>query len=178
MRTRLLAAAAVVLAVAGCTQETPPPVPVPTDTVSSEVTLVADLMPRTSSVVTAAEAEVEAIRLANAVQALIEPATILGVDEKAELVPADDDIPAYYGIARAIALDPAVNPTELGGALAAILAQSGWTISQATDDAGVYQSILTGGAAEASWVLFVEGNGSVAGASTLTITLGSPDIVE
>ncbi len=118
----------------------------------------------------------EAVRLADGIQALIDPAIILDTGEQSELVPVDDDIASYFGILRVMTIDPANDPITLAETLNAVLSQSGWTVSQTSNESGIYLSTLVGGPAEAPWVLFIEGNASVAGEASVSFTLGSPDI--
>jgi len=176
MLARTLTAAVVaLLALAGCATETPTPVPVPTTTPSASI-LNPELVPQAISAVTADYAAAEGVRLADAIQALIDPAIVLDTGEQSDTVPADDDVSSYFGILRVITVDPTNDPIVLAQTLNAVLAQSGWSVSQTTNESGVYLSTLVAGPAEAPWVLFIEGNASVAGEASVSFTLGSPDI--
>lgn len=180
MLARTLAvSAAALLALAGCTSEASTPAPVPTTTQSaapSETILNPELAPQVVSAVTADYATTEGVRLADAIQALIDPAIVLDTGEQSQTVPADDDISSYFGILRVITVDPANDPIVLAQTLNAVLSQSGWSVSQTTNESGIYLSTLVAGPAEAPWVLFIEGNASVAGEASVSFTLGSPDI--
>ena len=178
MLARSLAIAAVaLLALAGCTSESSAPAPVPTSTTPRNATILnPDLAPQPVDVVTADYATAEGTRLADAIQALVDPAIVVDTGEQSELVPADDDIASYFGILRAVTVDPANDPIVLAQTVNAVLTQSGWTVSQTSNESGIYLSTLVAGPAEAPWVLFIEGNSSVPGEASVTFTLGSPDI--
>jgi len=180
MLARSLAVAAVaLLALAGCTpaESTPAPVPVPTtSSTQSDTVLNPELAPQTDAAVTADFATTEGTRLANAIQALIDPTIVLDTGEQSQVVPVDDDIASYFGILRVITIDPANDPIVLAETLNGVLSQSGWSVSQTSNESGIYLSTLVAGPAEAPWVLFIEGNASVAGEASVSFTLGSPDI--
>ena len=175
----LAVAAAAMLALAGCTSEAPTPAPVPTTTQSAaaDTTILnPELSPQATSEITGDYAAAEGARLADAIQALIDPTIVLDTGEQSELVPVDDDIASYFGILRVVTVDPANDPIVLAETINAVLSQSGWSVSQTTNESGIYLSTLVAGPAEAPWVLFIEGNASVAGEASVSFTLGSPDI--
>ena len=178
MLARSLAIAAVaLLALAGCTPEASTSAPVPTSTAPTNTTILnPELAPQSVAAVTADFATAEGARLADAIQALIDPAIVVDTGGQSELVPVDDDIASYFGILRVVTVDPANDPIVLAETVNAVLTQSGWTVSQTTNDSGIYLSTLVAGPAEAPWVLFIEGNASVPGEASVTFTLGSPDI--
>ena len=180
MLARTLAIAAVgLLALAGCTADAPPTTPMPTasTTPPSATILNPELVPQDSAVTTAESAQAETTRLADAIQALLDPATVLSVQDQSQLIPEQDDLLPYYAAYRLISLDPSVDPALLSETLSAVLVQSGWTRSETTGEVGHTVWALAGGSAEAPWFVFIDGDASVAGQSSLSFTIGSPDIV-
>ena len=177
MRLRLLASAALVLALAGCTTpaaETP--MPTPTLTAAPSTVLNPDLVPMALGVVTEQNAAAEGNRIADALAALIEPTAIINVSDGSQLAPAADDLPPYYVVYRTYSLDPSVDALTLAQTIVAIQLQSGWTSYEETNESGQYLAALSGGPAEAPWFALVGGDASVAGQSVITFQIASPDI--
>ena len=178
MRTRLLASTALVLALAGCTpaDTTPMPLPTPTLTAAPSTILNPDLVPMSLGVVTEENASAEGNRIADALEALIDPASIINVSDASQLAPAADDLPPYYVVYRTYTLDPSVDPLTLAPTIAAILLQSGWTSYDETNEGGQYLTALSGGQVDAPWFALVGGDASVEGQSVITFQIASPDV--
>jgi len=166
----------VVLALAGCAPTNSLPTPSLTPPAASEDLLNPALQPHPLDVVTTEAASAEGTRLGDALQELIDPAMILHVDDKSQVAPAQDDLPAYYVVYRTISLDPSVDCLTLAETLATVLSKSGWSTEQSTNENGVYLAALAGGA-ESTWFTLIGGDASVDGQSVLTFQIASPDIV-
>ena len=177
-KTRILALVGVLaLALAGCAPADSLPTPSLTPPATSQDLLNPALAPLTLDVVTAESASVEGTRLGDALQALIDPATIVNVDDKSQVAPAQDDLPAYYVVFRTITLDPSVDCLTLAETLATVLGKSGWSLEQSSNEDGIYLAALAGGS-ESSWFTLLGGDASKEGQSVLTFQIASPDIVE
>lgn len=175
MLTRNLAVLALVaLTLVGCTPDAS--VPTPSLTPAVEGLLNPELVPRPLADRGSASATVEATRLADALQALIDSDTIINVDDKSQLAPAQDDLPAYYVAFRTYTLDPSIDPLVLAETLTGVLEQSGWIKEQSTTEGGIYVAALSGGTEDSPWFMLVGGDATVDGQSVVTIQLASPDI--
>ena len=175
MRTRLLAAAALLLALAGCTP-TEGPAPTPT-TAPTATVLNPELVPQALPAVTEQTAAVEGTRIADAVEALLGDVEILGVDDASQVAPSVDDLPPYYVVYRTYTLDPATDPLALAQTIVAVLQKSGWSQYDAVNEGGVYLGALSGGPDETPWFALIGGDASVAGQSVFTIQIASPDLL-
>lgn len=173
-----LLALAVVLAIglAGCTANAPLPTPSLTPPALPETILNPELQPTVLAQVTEDTVKAEGTRIADALQALIDPATILNIDDSSQLVAATSSQAAYYGVYREISLDTSVDCLTLAESISSVLDQSGWTVLQSTNQDGTYVGALSSGSGAAQWFAFVSGDASVAGQSVVTFTIGSPDI--
>jgi hypothetical protein len=175
MRIRLLASAALVLALAGCTPAAVTPTPTPSVTATPTI-LNPDLVPMALGVVTEQNAAVEGARIGDAFAALIDPASIVNVSDASQLAPAADDLPPYYVVYRTYTLDPSVDPLALAQTITAIAIKSGWTSYDATNENGQYLAALSGGPVEAPWFALIGGDASVTGQSVVTFQIASPDV--
>jgi hypothetical protein len=175
MRIRLLAAAVLVLALAGCTPAAVPPTPTPT-TPASAAPLSPDLVPLSLGVVTAENAAAEGNRLVDALEALVAAESIVDVTDESALVPSADDLPAYYGVSRVYTLDPSVDVLALGQTISAVMRKSSWTMYDESNEGGVYIAALTGGAVDRPWFAVVRADASVTGQAKLILQTASPDI--
>lgn len=174
--TRLAALALLLLAVTGCTAQAPDE-PTPSESPSATQTILnPELVPQAPSPLTADSAATESTRLADAIQALVDPAMIVAVNDESQLVPADDDIASYYGFYRQLSLADSVDPLQLAETLSAVLHESGWTLGQETAEESVTVWPLSSGPEEAPWFLFIGGGADANGNPALTFTIGSPDI--
>lgn len=121
-------------------------------------------------------AETEAVRLADAIQALVPGGDIVYVDDHSQYVPASEQGAAYYGVIRTTTLDAAVSAGDLADSVIATLEASGWTQTQTTDQDGVALTALVSSLDQAAWFVLVGGDDSTEGAPVLTVQLASPDL--
>lgn len=173
---RLASLVVLLLLVSGCSADN---TPAPTDTPSvTQGPLNPELVPQGPIPVTAESAAAEAVRLADAIQALVNPATIVAVNDEPRLIPADDDIASYYGYYRQLSLADSVDPVVLAETISAVLAQSGWTVGDKAEDPDTSLTVwpMSGGPADAPWFLALGGGIVTDGHPALTFTIASPDI--
>jgi len=159
-------------ALAGCTDA-------PSSTSEPAATAAADrpLHPVFPDQFTAASAESETVRVADAVEALLDPSDIVHVDDHAQEVPAQEDSAAYYGVIRTITLSPTVDPMAKAKAIEIALKADGWIERTVADEDGSYFAALASVALSAeSWFILVGGDTSVAGQSVITLQLASPGL--
>ena len=160
------------LALSGCTTGAP----TPTTDASATALLSPALAPKSLAAVDEAAATEEAIRLADEIAALIDPATVVSVLDQSQLIPVDDDMAAYYVAYRTYVLDASVDPLTLADTIAAVLAQSGWTASGTSEEGDLHIVALAAGTDPQSWFVFVQGDVTDAGRPAISIQLASPDL--
>lgn len=122
-------------------------------------------------------AQAETTRVADAIQALVDPALIVKVDDHSQLRDKTETDGHYYGILRTITLDPAADPVAIATAMVTSLEPSGWMTLETSNKGGIFINAMTSGTEEASaWFVVVGADASVPGESVLSIQLASPDI--
>ena len=171
MKAPLVATAALVLLLAGCASPTPAATPAPS--ASAPAAPASALLPGVGPALTAAEAQEEGVRLADELQSLVD--AIINVDDKSQLVPADGDTAAYYGVYRTLSLQVAADPLVMGAQLASVLEQSGWSLYESTTENGQFLAALSSG--DTGWFAIIGGDDSVEGQSVVTFQIASPDIL-
>lgn len=164
------------LALTGCASTTETPAPTPSSTASSAPILNPDLAPQTLELLTAETASAEATRILDALQALIDPTTIVSSADENMTVPAEDDVAAYHAVTRTIMLNDTVDALTLAETLSAVLEQSAWVSYDSATQDSIYVSTLVGGTSDAPWFIVVSGDASIAGQSRIAIQLASPDL--
>src|ERR1700712_644175 len=90
------AAIAIALALTGCTSATPAATPSPTASRAIDTTLTV----RPPATITAETAQTETVRLADAMQKLIDPTIVLNTDNHAQLVDKTTTAGSYYAVLR------------------------------------------------------------------------------
>jgi hypothetical protein len=126
---------------------------------------------------TAETLTLETTRVADAVQALIDPALILNVDDHTEMVDKSTGDGRYFGIIRTITLNPGTDAVTTATGMAATLLASGWVNAQTTEQGGIYVSRTVSSSDPASaWFAVIGGDASVPGESAISLQLASPDI--
>jgi hypothetical protein len=161
------------LVLSGCTA-TPAPKPTPSATAAPVDTALKAKPPAT---LTAASAATETKRLADAMQALIDPSLVVHSDDTAQLVPATTGAGSYYGDIRIIQINSQVDPSDMAKGLVSALKDAGWVVQQTADEGQTYLTSMTSSTdAATSWLVLVGGDASVAGQSVLSLKLASPDL--
>ena len=169
---KLLPLVAVLLLLAGCTASTPSPTPTPSATIADKA--VRPIYPAT---LTAATAQAETERLADAIDAIIVPTSMLYVDNHSLLVPASGKTKAAWGVLRTITLDPSLDPSQVSQSIVAVLEHSGWVLLHNTTDTGTTVVALASGTrTSTAWYVLVSGDASKVGQSVVTVQLESPGI--
>ena len=171
----VLAAVGVAIALAGCTQ-----VPVASSgspTAAATVPADSPLRPMFPGTFDAASARKDTVRIADAIDALIPAASVVYVDNHAQLVAATAKSGSYYGVLRTLTLSPAVDPVATATATVTTLKSAGWTQLESKDTDGVHLVTLASGSlASESWFVIVSGDPTTAGQSVVAVQLASPDI--
>jgi hypothetical protein len=120
-------------------------------------------------------AALETVRIADEIQELIDPSTILNVDDHPEVLAAEDGTSSYYGVLRLVSITEGTEPTLLAKVLVAQLGAAGWTEVNTEDTEGSYFVALTSSGSEAdAWFLLIGGDTSEEGFPAITIQLASP----
>ena len=175
---RFLALAVLVaLTLAACSSPATIPTPSLTPPSSSESLLNPELQARPISPVTEESAHAEASRLADALLALIDPATIVSVEEATQLAPAQDDLASYFMLARTITMDSSVDCLTLAETITGVMEQSGWSVYDSANGDTTYRADLTGGSEAAPWFAVI-GADTTDGRSIVTVQIASADIDE
>jgi hypothetical protein len=124
----------------------------------------------------AAAAE-ETVRIADEIQDLIDPSTILNVDDHPEVLATEDGASSYYGVLRLVSITEGTEPTLLAKVLVAQLGAAGWTEVNTEDTEGSYFVALTSSDTESeAWFLLLGGDTSEEGFPAITVQLASPTL--
>jgi len=171
-----VAAVSVALAALLLTGCTPKPVsssgpsPTPSATIADPA-----LRPTISPPLTAASAQKETERLADAIDDLIIPSSIVYVDNHSVLVTNTGKSGDAWGVLRTITLTPTTDPSQVAQSLVAVMEHSGWVLLHNTTDTGTTVIALASGTeTKASWYALVSGDASKVGQSVVTVQLESP----
>jgi hypothetical protein len=174
VRKTLVVALAGLLVLTGCTTASPKKsaTPTPTPTIADTA-----LRPVYTPPLTQATAKTETERLADAIDDLILPTSLVYVDDHSLLIAASGKTPAAWGVLRTITLTPSTDPSQVAESLVAVLEQSGWVLLHNTTDSGTEVIALASGTkTKTSWYVLVSGDASTAGQSVVTVQLESPGL--
>ncbi len=169
-----LVAASVLLAallLSGCTPSAhPSATPTPSATIADPA-----LRPVMPATLDAASAQAETERLADAIDELVIPSSVVYVDNHSVRVKTTGSSGDAWGVLRTITLTPTVDPSQVARSLVAVLEHSGWVLLHDTADTGTTVVALASGTeTKKSWYLLVSGDASTVGQSVLTVQLESP----
>ncbi|MFT4122440.1 MAG: hypothetical protein QM635_01250 [Microbacteriaceae bacterium] len=117
----------------------------------------------------------EAVRLADAIEALVPAASIVYSDDHDQYVAASDEGAAYYGVIRTITLEGGTDATAQSAAIIATLEASGWTRTQTTEQDGLALTALVSSLDAAAWFVLIGGDDS-GDEPVLSLQLASPDL--
>lgn len=159
---------------AGCTASTTTATvsPTPTPTIADPA-----LRPVLPSPLTAALAKTETERLADAIDDLIIPTSLVYVDRHSVLVAGTGKSKDAWGVLRTITLQPSTNPSQVAQSIVAVLEHSGWVLLHNTTDSGASVVALASGTeTKKSWYLLVSSDASKVGQSVVTVQLESPEL--
>ncbi len=175
MRKALAPALLVItLLLGGCTATSTPPTssPTPTPTIADPA-----LRPVLPASLTADSAKAETERLADAIDDLIIPSTLVYVDNHSVLVAGSGSAKSSWGVLRTITLQPSTDPSQVAQSVIAVLEHSGWVLLHNTTDAGTTVVALASGTeTKKSWYLLVSADASKVGQSVVTVQLESPTL--
>lgn len=167
------------LALTGCASSSGPTAPEQADVTPapSAPVGVSDIVPVTPEQLTAETAAAEGTRVADAIQALIDPALIVNVDAQSEVVTKSTGVGRYFATIRAITLDPSTDAIGAATDIVTILHASGWIDAETRDGTEMYVSRAVSSTDPATaWFLSIGGDASVPGESAISLQLASPDI--
>lgn len=145
---------------------------------SPSVTAPADspLRPVVPSTMSAATAEPETVRLADAIDALVATSTVY-VDDHDQLVAATKSAGSYFGVLRTLTLATSVSPVTQANLIVTKLEEADWQPLQVTATSGVQVSTLASGTdAGTSWFVIISADPTTAGQPVVSISLASPDL--
>ncbi len=163
---------AVALLLGGCTttSATPTTSPTPTPTIADPA-----LRPVLPTPLTADSAKAETERLADAIDELIIPSSLVYVDNHSVLVAGSNSSKNSWGVLRTITLTPSTDPSQVAQSVIAVLEHSGWVLLHNTTDSGTTVVALASGTeTKKSWYLLVSADASKVGQSVVTVQLESP----
>jgi hypothetical protein len=122
----------------------------------------------------AASAEVETVRVADEIQAQMDPSTILYVDDHPQLVDATTG-GQYFGVLRILSLTDTTDPVLLAKVLAVQLKSAGWAEASVDSTEGSYfVALVSSDTPEETWILQLGGDTSAEGNGAITLNLISP----
>jgi len=126
---------------------------------------------------TASAAQKESERLADAIDDIIEPTSMVYVDRHSLLVPATGTAKRSWGVIHTITLTPSLDPSRVTQSVVAVLQHSGWVVLHNTTDTGTTVIAMASGTyTGTAWFLLVSGDASKVGQSVITVQLESPAI--
>jgi hypothetical protein len=175
---RILPFAAALVATAlllpGCTTGDASPTATPTAT---QATAAFDetVVPDAPATLDEDSAGTEAVRLADAIQALIPTSAIVYVDDHAQYVEASEAGAAYYGVIRTVSLEAGRDAEADAASIIATLESSGWTQTQTTDEGAMTLTALVSSLDAAAWFVLVGGDNS-GDQPAISLQLASPDL--
>ncbi|WP_181243096.1 hypothetical protein [Glaciihabitans tibetensis] len=124
---------------------------------------------------TAASAEAETVRVADQIQALLDPSTILFVDDHPQLVDSSTGTGQYFGVLRILSLTESTDPVLLAKVLTLELKGAGWTeASVDATDGSYFVALVSSKNADQAWILQLGGDTSAEGNGAITLNLLSP----
>jgi hypothetical protein len=174
---RKLAAAVVMLAaltLTSCTSAPPEPAVTSAAPIPSGIAALTTKFPATFD---GDSAKAETVRVADAIQALIDKATILHVDNHEQLSPAKGNAAGYYGVIRVVTVSPEVDPISLSTTIASLLRSTGWIERQTSSETDTYAMALSSNSNPAqSWFVVITGDATTKGQPVVSIQLASPDL--
>lgn len=151
----------------------PAPAPAPEATAPAAI----EVVPVLPGQLTLDAMTAESTRIADAIQALIDPVLILNVDDHSELIEASTGDGRYFGIIRTITLDPSADAVATATGMVATMHSSGWLDAETMEQSGMYVSRAVSSSNPASaWFAVIGGDASVPGESAISLQLASPDI--
>jgi hypothetical protein len=135
------------------------------------------LTPVVPQPLTEASVSAETSRLADAIQALVDPAFVVNVDDHSQIVDKTDGTGRYFGVIRTLTLQPKTDAGAAATTIVTALQAAGWSTRKMPEEGKASVAALTSGPdPAAAWFAIVGADASVAGESVLSIQLASPDI--
>jgi hypothetical protein len=133
------------------------------------------LMAHLPGELTAESAEAETVRVADEIQAQLDPATILFVDDHPQLIDSTSTAGQYFGVLRILSLTETTDPVLLAKVVAVQLKAAGWSEASVDSTEGSYfVALISTATADEAWVLQLGGDTSAEGNGAITINLISP----
>jgi hypothetical protein len=135
------------------------------------------LTPVVPQPLTEASVSAESRRLADAIQALVDPAVVVNVDDHSQIVDKTDATGRYFGVIRTLTLQPKTDAAAAATTIVTALQAAGWSTRKMPEEGAASVTALTSGPdPAAAWFVIVGADASVAGESVLSIQLASPGI--
>jgi hypothetical protein len=123
----------------------------------------------------AASAKAETVRVADEIQAQLDPATVLFVDDHPQAVDSATGTGQYFGVLRILSLSEGTDPVLLAKVIVSQLKAAGWTeASVDSTDGSYFVALVSNTSADEAWVLQLGGDTSAEGNAAITINLISP----
>jgi hypothetical protein len=175
VRSATLAIAALLIAVSlgGCSLVGSSAKPKATSTPPSALSA---LFPTYPDPLTEATAKSGTVRAANAIQALLEKAEIVHVDDQSKQVAATSTTGAFYGVERAITTTSGFDVMSQATAMEKLLVQAGWIERATNTSTTAYTVQLTAATSVGPSALFLEADASVTASPVILIEIESPDL--
>lgn len=134
------------------------------------------LTPNYPTKLTEAAAKTETVRLAGAIQGLIQGVDIVNVDNTSKLVAATKSAGAYWGVLRVVTTTDGFDAITQATAMEKLLASAGWVERQTSPASDSYAALMSSTDAGGVSLLLLRADTTPKAPPVVSIQLESPDL--
>ena len=168
--------AALVVVLTGCVPQAPVVTSPSPSASSSAPDVTSQLLPVSDGALTAAVAESETTRVADALVSFVDPAILVNDDVHSLEQDSTLSDGKTFALVHTMTLDPTVDPAALARLMVGDLRDSGWIVRDTTNANGIYLVPMVSAADPAtSWFIAVGSDSTIAGQPVVSLQLVSPD---
>jgi len=168
--------AALVIVLTGCVPQAPVAISPSPSSSSSAPDVTSQLLPVFDGALTAAVAESETTRVADALVSFVDPAILVNDDVHSLEQDSTLSDGKTFALVHTMTLDPTVDPAALARLMVGDLRESGWIVRDTTNADGIYLvPMVSASDPAASWFIAVGSDSTIAGQPVVSLQLVSPD---
>ena len=168
--------AALVIVLTGCVPQAPVAISPSPSASSSAPDVTSQLLPVFDGALTAAVAESETTRVADALVSFVDPAILVNDDVHSLEQDSTLSDGKTFALVHTMTLDPTVDPAALARLMVGDLRESGWIVRDTTNADGIYLvPLVSASDPAASWFIAVGSDSTIAGQPVVSLQLVSPD---
>lgn len=161
------------VALSGCVADAPV---TPSPSATSAPDVASQLLPVVDGALTAAVAESETTRIADALVAFVDPAILVNDDVQSLEQDSTLSDGKTFSLIHTLTLDPTVDPAALARLMVGDLREAGWIVRDTTNADGIYLVPMVSSADQATaWFMAVGSDSTVAGQPVVSLQFVSPD---